>query len=195
MTAVSWMHDCTKLFLATLSELSDDDLAEPSTLPDWSRRHLVAHVHYNAEALRRLVGWAATGRERPMYESAEQRNEEIRLGTTLPAPQLRQMVAESAEELAKDLDTLPAVALDAEVVTAQGRRIPASEIPWLRTREVAVHAIDLRAGTGFADLPDLLTEALLVDVVRRRAARGEGAALASWLTGRSDESPELGPWL
>ena len=31
----------------------------------------------------------------------------------------------------------------AEVVTAQGRTVPATEIPWLRAREVYVHVVDL----------------------------------------------------
>jgi maleylpyruvate isomerase len=60
---------------------------------------------------------------------------------------------------------------------------------------VAVHAVDLRAGAEFADLAGDLVNALLVDVVRTRASRGEGAALAGWLTGRSERAPDLGAWL
>ena len=45
------------------------------------------------------------------------------------------------------------------------------------------------------DLSEDLVETLLVDVVRRRASRGEGAALAAWLTGRAAEAPTLAPWL
>ena len=65
MTARAWMDLGTKLFLATLDGLTDAELDRPTALPGWSRRHVVAHVHYNAEALRRLVHWAATGERTP----------------------------------------------------------------------------------------------------------------------------------
>lgn len=191
----AWLDHGTKLFLATLARLDDSELDEPTALPGWTRRHLVAHVHYNAEALRRLAAWAATGAQTPMYASKRQRREEIEHGATLPAHHLREYVAHSAEGLADDLARLLPEAWAAEVVTAQGRRVPATEIVWLRTREVVIHAVDLRAGVTFADLPEDLVEALLVDVVRKRAGSGEGPALAEWLTGRGPQAPSLGPWL
>lgn len=191
----TWMDRGTKLFLTALAGLSDAELDEPTGLPGWTRRHVVAHVHYNAEALRRLVSWAATGHETPMYASKEQRSEEIEQGAMLPADQLRENVTRSADALAGDLDRLSQDAWKNEVVTAQGRRVQASEIPWMRTREVAIHAVDLHADITFADLPEDLVEALLVDVVRKRSRSGEGPSLAAWLTGRSATTPPLGPWL
>jgi len=191
----AWMDVGTRLFLATLAGLGDAELDAPTGLPGWTRRHVVAHVHFNAEALRRLGAWAATGIETPMYASTQQRDDEIERGATLPADQLRAYVAGSAEALADDLDRLSPQAWEAEVVTAQGRRVSATEIVWMRTREVAIHAVDLDAGVTFADLPEDLVEALLADVVRKRARSGEGPALAEWLTGRGTRAPSLGPWL
>ena len=75
----------------------------------------------------------------------------------------------SADDLAAALDGLPAGAWDATVVTAQGRTVPATEIPWMRAREVCVHAVDLGAGITFGDLPADFTAALLANVVRKRA--------------------------
>jgi len=193
--ARTWTRQGTKLFLDAVAELSDAAFDEPSGLPGWSRRHVVAHLHYNAEALRRLVSWAATGVEQPMYASSQARGEEIEQGALLPVGTLRQLVATSATALESDLDALPETAWAAEVRTAQGRLIPASQIPWLRAREVAVHAVDLRAGVTFADLPEGFVAELLVDVVRRRAEYGDGPDLAAWLTGRTESAPTLGPWL
>lgn len=195
MTTREWMDEATGLFLDALGRLSDDELDAPTPLPGWTRRHLIAHVHFNASALRRLTSWAATGTEQRMYASPEQRNAEIEQGATLPSAELRRLVRESASGLAADLGALPAGAWQAAVITAQGRTVAATEIPWMRTREVAVHAIDLGAGLTFADLPAGLTAALLADVVRKRAAAGEGPALAAWLTGRAPAAPRLGPWL
>jgi uncharacterized protein (TIGR03083 family) len=185
----------TRLLLDTVDGLGDADFDVSTALPGWTRRHVIAHVHYNAEALRRLVSWARTGERCPMYESAEQRAAEIESGARMPAEWLREHVHTSARELSADLDALPEAAWYAEVVTAQGRTVPATEIPWMRTREVAVHAIDLDAGVDFTDLPDTLNAALVTDAVARRFTNGHAPALARWLTGRAAQPPELGPWL
>ncbi|WP_285490865.1 maleylpyruvate isomerase N-terminal domain-containing protein [Amycolatopsis taiwanensis] len=195
MKTRDWMDQGTRLLLATVDGLSDADFDAASALPGWTRRHVVAHVHYNAEALRRLLRWAATGEKTPMYASRKRRNAEIEEGSRLPVSELRTMVRESAEALARDLDALPDEAWRHEVETAQGRMVPATEIPWMRTREVAVHAVDLAAGVDFGDLPGDLLHALVEDVVARRVDAGEGPALARWLTGRAAHAPELGPWL
>jgi maleylpyruvate isomerase len=195
MRSREWLTDATALFLDGVDKLSDTDLDAPTGLPGWTRRHVVAHVHFNALALGRLVSWAATGTENRMYPSMERRNAEIAEGAALPAADLRRLVHASAEELAAALDALPTEAWTHEVVTAQGRTIAATEIPWMRAKEMAVHAVDLGAGTTFADLPDDLVTALLTDVVTKRVAGGEGAGLAAWLTGRTAEAPALGPWL
>ena len=195
-TTRDWMDKHTQLFLSALQRLTDADLEDACPrLPGWTRRHLIAHVHYNAEALRRLVSWAGSGIENRMYASAEQRATEIESGATLPAGTLRQLVVRSADALARDLDALDAQAWHAEVITAQGRQVPAIEIPWMRSREVAVHAVDLEAGVTFDDLGPAFVTALLTDIVAQRAARGEGPALAAWLTGRATTPPQLARWL
>lgn len=195
MTVRSWMDHSTGLFLAAVGKLSDEQFAEATALPGWSRAHVVAHVHFNAEALLRLLHWARTGERTPMYEGPQQRAAEIEDGAALPPPELRRLLHDSTERLAAALDGLPQAAWNREVVTAQGRTVPAREVVWMRTREVAIHAVDLDTGTRFSDLPDDLNTALVADVAQKRCASGDAAALASWLTGRTAEAPHLGPWL
>ena len=195
MTRREWMDEGTKLFLTTVDGLGDEQFAAGSSLPGWTRAHVVAHVHFNAEALMRLLHWARTGERTPMYEGPQQRAAEIESGAALPVPELRRLVRESSGRLAAALDGMPDAAWRNEVLTAQGRTVPASEIVWMRTREVAVHAVDLAAGVGFADLPEDLNTSLASDVVAKRGKAGEAAALAAWLTGRTSEPPVLGPWL
>jgi uncharacterized protein (TIGR03083 family) len=189
------MAATTRLFLAGVDALSDSELDAPTVLPGWTRRHVVAHVHANALALGRLVGWATTGVESRMYASREARDAEIEETAALPHRELRRLVRTSAETLDAALEALPRDGWTHEVVTAQGRTVPAADIPWMRARELAVHAVDLDAGVAFGDLPDDLVVRLLTDVVTTRATSGEGPALAAWLTGRSAEPPTLGPWL
>ncbi|WP_433171932.1 maleylpyruvate isomerase family mycothiol-dependent enzyme [Actinoallomurus sp. CA-150999] len=195
MSSRDWMDLGTALFLGVVDRLTDDELSAPTRLPEWTRRHVVAHVHGNAEALRRLLDWAATGVENRMYAGPTQRDAEIRAMAALPADELRVLVHRSARALAADLDALPEAAWRHMVITAQGRTVPASEIPWMRAREVAVHAVDLDHSVGFADLPDDLAAALAADAVAKHASRGSAADLAAWLTGRSAKAPTLGPWL
>ena len=112
-----------------------------------------------------------------MYASQQQRDADIAAGAARPAGALRAEVESSAAALAADLDSLPGPAWEATVITAQGVTRTAEQIPWMRVREVYVHAVDLAAGTAFADLPADFLAALLDDVTARRSAGG-GPALA-----------------
>lgn len=157
-----------------LAELHDAEFDAPSRLPGWSRRHLIAHVGFNARAVARLVEWARTGIETPMYESSTHRADEIAFGSTLPVEALRNLCAHAAVHLNVELRDLPEDSWANEVRTAQGRLVPVSETVWMRTREVWIHAVDLGNGALVSDFPPELVDALLDDVVkvwrRKRAA-------------------------
>jgi len=162
-----------------LNELPDAGFDEPSLLPGWTRRHLVAHVGFNARAVARLVEWARTGVETPMYESVTQRAEEIAFGSTLPVEALRNLAAHAAVHLNVEWRDLPADAWGNEVRTAQGRLVPVSETVWIRTREVWIHAVDLDNGGSVDDFPPPLIDALLEDLVR------------VWRRKRKDDDPDI----
>ncbi|MEU3269891.1 maleylpyruvate isomerase family mycothiol-dependent enzyme [Saccharomonospora sp. NPDC006951] len=163
----------TAYFARKLNELGDAALDEDSLLPGWSRRHVIAHVGYNARALTRLVDWARTGVENPMYASAEQRAAEIELGATTPARALRNLFAHTEVALNVAWRDLPGECWDAEVRTAQGRLVPVRETAWMRTREVWLHAVDLGNGGDTRDFPSELLTALCADVVGSWERRGE----------------------
>ncbi|RWZ50829.1 maleylpyruvate isomerase family mycothiol-dependent enzyme [Labedella phragmitis] len=154
-----------------LNELTDDDLDAPSLLPQWSRRQVVAHVGLNARALTRLTEWAATGIETPMYDSPEQRTEEIDFAATLPAQALRNLSDHAAIHLNVEWRDLPETAWANEVRTAHGRVVPVSETVWMRTREVWIHAVDLGNGASFRDIPAEVIDRLLDDVQSAWATR------------------------
>ncbi|WP_432056491.1 maleylpyruvate isomerase family mycothiol-dependent enzyme [Streptomyces sp. bgisy022] len=168
--ARDWSRHGTELLLKAADGLDAAAFAEPSTLPGWSRAHLAAHVAANAEALSNLVHWAATGEPTPMYASPEERAAGIERGRALPAAELTAWLRSSAEALEAGMAALGEDQWRREVVTAQGRTVAATEVPWLRSREVCVHAVDLAAGVTFADLPEDFLAALCDDVVAKRSA-------------------------
>jgi len=181
---LTWMHDGTERLLAEVAALPDEALNAPTALPGWTRAYLLSHIAANADALRNLVHWARTGEERRMYASTQAREADIAAGAEASPADLRARVASSAAELAADLDALDALdgvgdaaGWDAKIITAQGLTRSADEIPWMRTREIYIHSIDLAAGTTFADLPPDFLAALLDDVTTRRSSVGGGPAL------------------
>ena len=170
MTPCGWTDHGTKVFLDTLISVSDQVLAGPTALPGWTGKHLVAHVAANADALGNLVRWAATGEETrctprpPSATPTSRRAPPARRPRCAPGPNARPTtLSEAWRRLTSDQ-------WSAQVRTAQGRTVPATEIPWLRAREVMVHAVDLGTGVTFADLPEDFLLALVDDVVARRSS-------------------------
>jgi maleylpyruvate isomerase len=193
--ALGWTEHGTKLVHEALAGLGETTLSAASGLPGWSRRHVAAHLAANAEAVGNLVHWAATGERTPMYSSLEQRSADIEAGSTRSCDDLRAWFDTSAARLADAMAALTPDQWSAEVVTAQGRTVPASETPWMRAREVMVHAVDLGTGTTFADLPRDFLETLCADVVAKRGDVPQIHApldqRAAWLTGRPHDLPDV----
>ncbi|GAA5136974.1 hypothetical protein GCM10023339_76640 [Alloalcanivorax gelatiniphagus] len=198
----TWVRSGTELFADAIERLNDADLAAPSLLPGWTRAHVLAHVASNARALTNLVRWAATGIPTPMYSSLEQRQLEIESGAQLARDELVLRALSDAANLESAMDDLDATQWRREVITVQGRTVEASEIPWLRAREVCVHAVDLDVGSTFGDLPSPFVAALTAEVAAKRdlseLPAGDAAEVAAWLTGRPHAltgATALGPWL
>jgi len=208
--ALAWSAEGTELCGKAIAGLDAAGYGAPCGLDGWTRRHLVAHLAANAEAIGRLVSWARTGTEQRMYSSPEQRRADIEAGARRSGPELSAWFERSARELAAAMAALPDRAWRAEVVTAQGRTVPAAEIPWMRSREVMVHAVDLATGVTFADLPAGFRAALRADIVAKRGAgnvpavSGPDAEVTAYLAGRPYSgvttadgtlAPSLPPWL
>lgn len=206
----AWVDEGTSLCRKALGDLDDTTLRMPSALDGWSRAHVVAHLAANADAVGNLVTWARTGVETTMYSSPQQRFEDIKAGSARSLADLRDWFDRSADRLAAAMDGLTADQWDAEVRTAQGRLVPASETPWMRSREVMVHAIDLDLGIRFDDLPSDFLEALQADIRAKRGpdavpeVSGPLAQVTAYLAGRpfSDvvtgdghPAPALPAWL
>ena len=96
--------------------------------------------------------------------------------------------------------------------------MPVTDVPWMRTRETWVHAVDLNGPVTFAGFPPAVADALIANITsgwRRgsaaaglafaaddtgqrwgdgpRVITGSRADLLAWTTGRGDESALDGP--
>lgn len=200
--ARAWAALGNELVLRAVAGMTDDDLRAPSTLPGWSVGNLVAHLAANGDALLNLVTWARTGVETPMYASPEDRAQGIAKGDTLTAAEALAWLESSIANLAAGFDSLSGEQWSSEVVTAQGRTVPATELPWMRAREGLIHAVDLGRGVAFADLPEGFLDALIAEISARRGLTelpgGPTPEVAAWLAGRAHSlvcAPALGAWL
>ncbi len=167
----SWARLGGACFERAATSLSPEDAALASLLPGWSRKEVVAHVACNAAALCNLLHWAATGEETPMYASADQRAEDIATWSCQPWGALLEQLRSAQARFEDGCAQLLPGQWAATIRTALGRTVPASVVPWLRAREVWVHAVDLGAGSGFAALPDDFGEALLAEVAESLSGR------------------------
>ena len=213
MIELSWLREGNVRLSGQIAALTDEQIGQPCALPGWTRAQLLTHLARNADGLMNLTRWAATGTETPMYPGGPaQREADIEAGVARPPDEIRHDAIDSAGRLDRAFADLPADGWTREIRNAQGQPMLASRIPWLRVREVWIHAVDLGTGLSFADCPPDLTAALIEDVRGGLTARpgcpdlttvtGPPAALLGWLTGRgSGESllpvplPQLPSWL
>lgn len=154
-----------RFYLKTLDQISPKGMVDPSLLPGWSRTHVAMHVVHNAEGFMRLLEWARTGVENPMYPSRAQRDQEIEEAAKHTGGEDAIAIAhEVVEELDEAFEAMTEADWTNRVVSGRGDDIVATEIPWLRTREVFIHALDLGIGATALDFPAAIVDRLLDDI-------------------------------
>ncbi|MGE5718927.1 MAG: maleylpyruvate isomerase family mycothiol-dependent enzyme [Nocardioidaceae bacterium] len=148
------MVQATDRLLETVDRMTEDQLGQPSLLPDWTRGHVLTHIARNADALANLAYAARTGEDREMYEGGRDgRSAEIEAGAGRHLGDQRLDLADSAERLLQAFADFPDDGLVREVSMTSGASAYGWEIPHLRVREVEIHHADLGLGFGPADWP------------------------------------------
>jgi maleylpyruvate isomerase len=224
-TACSWLRSggvkppldevahAHRRLLRAIAELTDAQVAEPSTLPGWTRGHVLAHLADAARARSRFVEHASRGEHVELWEPGE-RDAIIEATASRGADEHR---AATAEQSAR-LERAWAGVADWSVDPGSADPLPAVFTRW---REVWIHLVDLDLGVRPAEwsaefavhtigvlLPRLPDGVALraTDVPRTWGTGTEVAGgvrdLAAWLAGRAPDEPpasavplpELGPW-
>jgi maleylpyruvate isomerase len=202
----------TDRLLHTVASLDEAAVAGPSSLPGWSRGHVLAHLARNADSYVNLLTAAATGRHIPQYASAAARDADIAAGANRPLAVHLDDLRASAAGFVDAAAAMPPQAWAAVVQASRGPRVAATLV-WGRLREVEVHHVDLDAGYRTTDWPEAFSHRLLHEVVADLGGRSDAPAivlhpveagheltvgssgtptvtgpageLAAWLTGRS----------
>ncbi|GAA4542793.1 maleylpyruvate isomerase family mycothiol-dependent enzyme [Pseudonocardia xishanensis] len=209
--SLAWAGDGAAHLRGLMDRMGDDAFAAPSALPGWTRAHVLSHVARNADALMNLLHWARTGEETPAYASREARDADIAAGAARPPAAIREDVVSTSDTLAQVVKAMPEDAWRATIRNSQGVEVPATEIAWMRAREMWIHSVDLDVGASFEDFPQPMLCELVGDVAAMLSARegvpavrlvaadrsrvwsiGEGgvsveapvADLAEWVSGR-----------
>jgi maleylpyruvate isomerase len=172
------------MFLATVESLVDDEMTAPSRCEGWTRADVIAHVASSGRALVKLIDWATSGEERPLYASRDARSEEIAALAALPRQELLGELRDSARNFAEQAQRLGGE-LAAPEVQLNGKALPATSIVALRIAEVVVHHHDLDTAWTIEEAdPDSLLNALEAVV---RSLRAKGSPGMTLVTEERDE--------
>ncbi|MFC5146551.1 maleylpyruvate isomerase family mycothiol-dependent enzyme [Streptomyces aureoversilis] len=208
------VHEATERFLSAAGALDDAAVTAPSRLPGWTRGHVMAHVARNADALVNVLAG------RPMYATAEARDEDIEKGAGRSLAEHLADLRDSAERLRAQA-AVPAD-WDRTITMRNGVTDKAARVPFRRWIELELHLVDLGVGYELRDLPEEFTGREIGFLAERWSTRpgipavtvvaddgrrwhtggtaegapvtvsGPPADLLGWLAGRGDKGAALG---
>jgi maleylpyruvate isomerase len=158
-------------------------MREPSSLPGWTRGHVLTHIARNADGLGNLLIWARTGTETPMYPSAQSRSDDIEAGAGRPAAGLAADVRDSAAAFAAEAAAVPGGAWATQVRALYGAPFPAFVVLERRLSEVEIHHVDLAAGYSPGDWPADYVAIALPRVAKSFAGREDAPRCLVWAEG------------
>ena len=199
-----------------LRGISDDDVAQPSLLPGWTRGHVLTHIARNADGATRMLLAAAQGVVGEQYPGGmDKRNADIDAGSGRPATEIVDDIVGTAQRLDTAIDAMPADAWDREVRFLRAGIQPAWRCVFTRWREIEIHWSDLGPERSPQAWPDEFVHAYLGRELTRLPARvpsdvtvelhcpgydgsyGDGSAtmpvsgppyaIYAWLTGRPNQ--------
>jgi maleylpyruvate isomerase len=173
-TDIPVLAAATARLLATVDGMREEQLAEPSLLPGWTRGHVLAHLARNADGLVNLLTGARTGVPTPMYPSAEAREHDIQAGAKRSLAEHAADLRASAARFDAAVAAMPRTAWAVEVPHRLGP-FPASRVLGKRIEEVEYHHVDLGLSQAYspADWPAGFVRRQLAQVSARFAGNPE----------------------
>ncbi|MFP5021979.1 maleylpyruvate isomerase family mycothiol-dependent enzyme [Pseudonocardia phyllosphaerae] len=193
--SLAWAADGQAHLRGLMTRMGDEAFGARSLLEDWTRADVLMHIARSADTAIDLLSRLRTGEPVP---SVPTRHEDGFGPGTAPehagwtADQVRAAVVDASDRLADAVRKVPDDAWRRPVRTSEGVEVPATEILWVRAREVWIHAVDLDVGASFKDLPIPMRQVLVADVTTTLAAR-PGCPRVRIEEVRTGEVLEFGP--
>ena len=204
------LTDADARLVRTVDGLSGPDWEAPSSLPGWTRAHVVAHLALNSEGLAGALRGVVSGEPVAMYSSQEARDHDIEELAAAEPEELRARLMAGVTAFVDAVTAVPDDAWSARIERTPGgdRTFVAAAAVGMRLREVEIHHADLGDGYSHRDWPTAFSALVLDAMVKRGPARrpftadptdldgtwelgqggptvsGTAADLAWWLTGR-----------
>lgn len=191
--AVRVLTDETDRLMDTVKAMDEESVRAPSLCQGWSRAHLLSHLARNADAVGRLVHWASTGEETPMYASPESRDADIESGAANTVADLEGDVESSADRLLEGLMTMTPGGTGVTVRVRGDHPMASHELPLTRAYEVVLHHLDLDTGYTLDGADPALLDRLAHEAVRRLTGRHAAALTLRTDTGTTYEVSGGGP--
>jgi maleylpyruvate isomerase len=182
--------------LQRLGGLDETTARRPSLLPGWTVAHVVTHLARNAEGIARWVDGALAGVSVARYPGGrEQRDYDIQVGSTRPAPELLDDLWRSCSHLEQVWARAALAGWPDATPAPADAPWPTAESPWRRLVEVEIHHADLGLGYHAGEWSDALVDWMLPLRLQRLDSQvsdsGARRRLLTWLVGRADE-PGIG---
>lgn len=179
--------------LTAAVSLDDDQSAQPSLLPGWSRARVIAHLAHKSWSHVAVFEGAVVGEVRAQYPEGQTTAEaETKAWSLRTSGELHEVLRDGFAALERSWERLPDDAWLRCGVSSAGERTM-TEFVQRHLRDVFVHHVDLGIGYGPHDWPAAFVSTELPKRLRDLPGRAEPHAMLAWLLGRSP-APELTPW-
>ena len=140
------LHKAATGLTAAMDRIPDGGERAPSTLPGWSRGHLLAHITGICNALARQVEYGRRGETVELYDGGvDGRNRAIELAAGHSHKEHRDDVAAAMQRALAALDALTEDEWRTHIAFRDGVIFDAGLALW---RELVIHTADLDSGTG-----------------------------------------------
>jgi maleylpyruvate isomerase len=140
------LHKAADALTAAVDRIPAGGDKAPSTLPGWSRGHLLAHIAGICDALARQVEHGRQGEKVELYDGGvDGRNRAIELAAGHSLEEHREDVAAAVQRALAAFDALGEDEWQKRIAFRDGVIFDAGLALW---RELVIHTADLDAGTG-----------------------------------------------
>jgi maleylpyruvate isomerase len=142
-----------RMLLDATAELGDDEVRQPSSLPGWSRGHVLTHIARSGEGDALTVEGAIRGEVLEKYPGGpDQRTRDIDAGARRSVDSLRADLVATQRRLVDAWARIHGDAWERMTLTPMGPRTVAGTVH-ARRREILVHLVDLDVGVPPGELP------------------------------------------